>query len=307
MVSFLHMDSTEPLWQHHSYSIFKQRKLAFSGILGRLNMETLEATIPRGRRRLAAVVRRGKDIIGIDDVVSTLSVGRTEATKLLSRWTRQGWLRRVGPGAYAAAQLESLESEQVLDDPWVLVPALYDPAYVGGWSAAEHWDLTEQIFRQILVMTTRSVRERRQTRHGTQFILRHIQERRLFGTKPVWRSRSRVAVSDVHRTVIDLLDDPSVGGGIQHVADCLTAYLRHENRDDGLLMDYAGRFGNGAVYKRLGFLVENHPGAESLAQACQARLTSGNARLDPCLESPRLVSRWRLWVPANWAGNPAHD
>ena len=266
-----------------------------------------EATIPRGRRKLIAVMRRGKDIIQIDDVVSTLSIGRTEATKLLSRWTRQGWLRRVGPGAYVAAQLESLESEQVLDDPWVLVPALYGPAYVGGWSAAEHWDLTEQIFRQILVMTTKPVRQRHQTRHGTQFILRHIQERRLFGTKPVWRSRSRVPVSDVHRTVIDLLDDPSVGGGIQHVADCLMGYLRHENRDDDLLMDYAGRFGNGAVFKRLGFLVENHRGADALAQVCKTRLTSGNARLDPRLDCSRLVSRWRLWVPANWAGSRAHD
>ena len=72
-----------------------------------------------------------------------------------------------------------------------------------------------------------------------------------------------------------------VGDGIQRVADCLTGYLRHENRDDDLLMDYAGRFGNGAVYKRLGFLVENDPGAEPVPQSCKARLTNGNARLDP--------------------------
>ena len=24
----------------------------------------------------------------------------------------------------------------------ILIPALFDPAYVGGWTAAEHWDLT---------------------------------------------------------------------------------------------------------------------------------------------------------------------
>ena len=27
--------------------------------------------------------------------------------------------------------------------------------------------------------------------------------------------------------------------------------------------------------------------------------------LDPRLDCPRLVSRWRLLVPANWAGSPA--
>ena len=270
-------------------------------------MDMPRTTIPRGRRNLAAVVRHAEDIIRIDNVVSTLSIGRAQATKLLSRWTRQGWLRRVGPGAYAAAQLESLESDRVLVDPWVLVPTLYARAYVGGWSASEHWDLTEQIFRPILVMTTQPVRERRQTRHGAQFILRHIQERRLFGTKPVWRGRSKVLVSDVHRTIIDLLDTPSVGGGSQHVTDCVARYLRREDRNDDLLIGYAERFGNGAVFKRLGFLVEGHRDAEALAQACRRRLTSGNAKLDPLLECARLVSRWRLWIPSNWAANRDHD
>ena len=235
------------------------------------------------------------------------SRSRAEATKVLSRWPHQGWLRRVRPGAYAVARLESLGSDQILDDPWVQVPALYTPAYIGGRSAAEHWDLTEQIFHQILVMTAQPVRERHQTRHGAQFILRHIQERRLFGTKPVRRSRSKVQVSDVHHTIIDLLDAPSAGGGSQHVAHCVGSYLRHGDRNDDLLIDYAERFGNGAVFKRLGFLVEEHRDAEALAQACRTRLTSGNAKLDPLPGCSRLVSKWRLWVPVTWGTSPVHD
>lgn len=263
--------------------------------------------IPRGRRKLVAVVRHARDIIQIDDVVSTLSIGRTEATKLLSRWTSQGWLRRVGPGAYAAAQLDSLESEQVLDDPWLLVPALYAPAYIGGWSAAEYWDLTEQMFRQILVLTTQPVREKHQTRHGTQFILHHIQKRKFFGTRPVWRSRSKILVSDVHRTMIDLLDDPSIGGGSQQVADCLSSYLRRDDRNDEVLIDYAATLGNGAVFKRLGFLAEENTDVVALAEVCRRYLTSGNAKLDPSLECSRLISRWRLWVPSGWENGRYHD
>ena len=264
-------------------------------------------TIPRGRSKLVAVVRYARDIIQIDDVVSALSIGRTEATKLLSRWTSQGWLRRVGPGAYAAVQLDSLESEQVLDDPWLLVPALYAPAYIGGWSAAEYWDLTEQMFRQILVLTAQPVREKHQTHHGTQFILNHIQKRKLFGTKPVWRSRSKILVSDVHRTMIDLLDDPSIGGGSQQVADCLSSYLRCDDRNDEVLIDYAATLGNGAVFKRLGFLAEENSDAVSLTEACRGHLTSGNAKLDPLLECSRLISRWRLWVPSGWEKGRSHD
>ena len=270
-------------------------------------MSAIETTIPQGRLKLVAVLRNAGDVIRIDDVVSTLCIGRPEAAKLLSRWTSQGWLRRVGPGVYIAAQLDSLESEHVLVDPWVLVPALYAPAYIGGWSAAEHWDLTEQLFRQILVMTAQTVREKCQIRHGAHFMLRHVQERKLFGTKLLWRGRSKVLISDVHRTIVDMLDEPSVGGGIQHVSDCLGAYLRRSDRNDDMLISYAERLGNGAVFKRLGFLAEKHTSAAALADSCRIRLTEGNAKIDPALECSRLLSKWRLWVPKNWETGVADD
>ena len=262
---------------------------------------TLQATkLPAGRPRLVAVVRAAGDVIKVGDVVTTLSVGRSDAAKLLSRWTRQGWLRRVGPGAYAPAPLDSLGSEHVLTDPWVLVPALYSPGYIGGWTAAQHWDLTEQLFRETLVMTAQPVREKRQTRHGAAFVLRHVPETKIFGTRSIWRGRSKVPISDVHRTIVDMLDDPGLGGGIQHVADCLNAYLKRPDRDDSKLIEYAERIKNGAVFKRLGFLAVRHSSASQLVEACQSRLTKGNSKLDPSLKCPRLISKWRLWVPDTW-------
>ena len=78
-----------------------------------------------------------------------------------------------------------MASDRVLDDPWVLVPALFAPAYIGDHTAAEYWDLTERIFKDIIVMTAQSVRQKRQERHGTLFSLKHIHERKIFGTKSV--------------------------------------------------------------------------------------------------------------------------
>ena len=256
--------------------------------------------IPEGRRRLAAVIQEAGDIVQIADAERTLDVSRTAAAKLLSRWSRQGWLRRVGPGIYAPVSLDSLVSEQVLDDPWVLVPALYDPAYIGGRTAAEYWDLTEQIFHDIVVMTERPVRTESLKHHGTRFTLRHVQAGMMFGTKSVWRGRTRIAVADVHRTIIDMLDDPKLGGGIQHVDDCLASYFRHRSQDSGKLIAYADRIGNGAIFKRLGFLAECRSGNTALLDACRERLTQGNAKLDPTLSCPRLATRWRLFVPESW-------
>ena len=255
-----------------------------------------------GKSRLAAVINASGDVLRIADVETTLTVSRTKAAKLLSRWAEQGLLRRVGIGAYVPVQLALRESEQVVEDPWILVPALFEPAYIGGRTAAEHWDLTEQIFRDILVFTTRAVRKKMVESQGALFLLKHVKKDHFFGTKTVWRSQSRVLVSDVHRTIIDMLDDPASGGGIQNVADCFGQYLRRNDFDPHTLIDYGDRLGNGAVFKRLGFLAERHPQGDALTDAAKLRLTKGYAKLDPALECSRLITRWRLQVPASWIG-----
>ena len=267
----------------------------------------MQNILPNGRHKLVSVIRAAGDIIKIDDVVATLSIERSDSSKLLSRWTSQGWLRRVGRGAYVAAPIDSLESEHVLEDPWVLVPALYTPAYIGGRTAAEHWDLTEQMFNDIVVMTAKPVRKSKQKRHGTQFTLHHIQEQKIFGTKPVWRGSSKILISDVHRTIVDILNNPTTGGGIQHVADCLAAYLKRSDRNDNLLIKYTEIFGNGAIFKRLGFLVEHQRSSSLLADQCLTRLTKGNSKIDPTMECPRLISKWNLWVPHSFGQEKSHD
>ena len=264
----------------------------------------METELPQGRLKLSAVVRASGDTIDIDTAADVLGGGRDDATKTLSRWVKQGWLRRVAQGVYVPVSLDALDSERVLEDPWVLVPALYAPAYVGGRTAAEHWDLTEQIFRDVLVYTARRVRQRVEERHGAIFTLKHAPMKRQFGTTIVWRGKTKVAVSDVHRTVVDMLDEPVTGGGIQHVAECLHAYLRRKDRNDEKLVSYADRLDNRAVFRRLGFLLEAEEGTESLREACRTRLSAGTAKLDPAAGAPRLVTRWGLWVPQTWARGP---
>ncbi len=259
--------------------------------------------LPQGRAQLVQVLGAAGDVIRIADVVQALHLSRIDAAKRLARWTEQGWLSRVGRGAYVPASIDTLGSSRVLDDAWVLVPALYAPAYVGGRTAAEHWDLTEQIFKDIVVMTGQAIRAKRQERQGAEFSVKHINADKIFGTKSVWRHHTKVPVSDVHRTIVDMLDDPSLGGGIQHVSDCVTAYLERADRDDAKLIEYASRLDNGAVFKRLGYLADRNPGtgASTLAEICSRHLTAGIAKLDPALACQDLVAKWRLLVPRTWA------
>jgi len=176
-----------------------------------------------------------------------LSLSRTEAAKLLSRWAAQGWLQRVRRGIYIPVPLESERADSAPEDSWVIAEAAFAPCYICGWSAAGHWALTGQVFRVVLVSTTRRPRDREPKMGGIGFRLRTVNEKAFFGLKAVWRAR--VKVSDPSRTLIDLMSDPSLGGGLRSSVDMLQSYLASkEHRDVKLLMSYAKTLGVGAVF-----------------------------------------------------------
>jgi predicted transcriptional regulator of viral defense system len=253
------------------------------------------------RQRLAEVLRHTKGTISVQQAAEALKLPPNKTAKILSRWAEQGWLSRVRRGLYIPVPLEARSPDISPEDPWIIAERLYGPCYIGGWSAAEHWHLTEQIFRTVLVMTTRRVRDRKPEIKGIHFQVRTVSEDALFGTKTVWRAQVRVQVADPSRTIIDLMDDPALGGGLRSTTDIFQNYLNSEHKNLDLLIAYAERLGNKTVFKRLGFLTERFaPAEENLIEACRTRLSKGNSKLDPALSSPRLVTSWKLWVPEGW-------
>lgn len=258
------------------------------------------SSLPASRVRLAAVLRASKEVVSIDTTSKVLNLDRSSSAKLLSRWLKQGWLRRIGHGLYVPVPLDLADSEQVVEDPWVLVPTLFAPCYIGGWTAAHHWDLTEQLFNVTIVFTSKRINAKRVTAQGVAFLIHRVQQKRLFGLKSLWRGSMRVSISDPTRTMIDMLAMPEAGGGMDHVADCLAVYAKSSNYDADLLIRYAEQYGNGAIFKRLGFLADTRLRDAALASACRTRLTQGYARLDPALPAHQLNTAWRLWVPTRW-------
>ena len=253
------------------------------------------------RERLSRVLRGTKGTISVTEAAETLDMSNSSVAKLLSRWAKKGWLSRVRRGLYIPVPLESRTADIPLEDAWIIADKLYEPCYIGGWSAAEYWDLTEQIFRTVVVLTTQRPRERKQSIKGTDFLLKTVPDKAMFGLKPVWRGQVKVNVSDPTRTVLDMLGDPKLGGGLRSTVDMFNNYMASENKDVGLLIEYADQLGNGAVFKRLGFLLEKLTEDEqAFIEQCRERLTKGNAKLDPALKADNLITRWRLWVPERW-------
>ena len=170
-----------------------------------------------------------------------MDVDRHRAARLLAYWASRGWLSRIRRGFYITVPLGARNPSNRREDPWIVAKRVLGISYIGGWSACEHWEMTEQIFGDMVVFTTRNVRTRKQTVQGTRFILRVVPKERIWGTVAVWHGRSKVLVSDPSRTVVDILNDPEIGGGIRHVAEILENYFASDHRNDKLLIEYVNR------------------------------------------------------------------
>ena len=251
-----------------------------------------------GRKELALVLG-GRRFVTPADVATELQIDATAATQRLARWARDGWVRRVRRGLYIGVPVEASNPHAWSDDALVIAARVWDPCYFTGWTAARHWALTEQVFRTTVLKTSARVRETRTSLLDNDYLVAHTDPEALsWGLVSEWNDGERLRFADAARTVVDILEDPRLGGGMRHSAEILVNYL--DEHDPALLIDAADHLSNGAVFKRLGYLAEHldlDDGA--LVSACLERLTAGISALDPAGPPGGVrVSRWGLRVNA---------
>lgn len=244
--------------------------------------------LARGSRGGLLTTARAAELLGVSTAKAPLDLGRL---------VRRGWLARVRRGLYLVVPLEADHEKATVDDPWVLARELFSPCYIGGWTAAEHWGLTEQLFRSTFVVTAASVRSSSPSFLGSEFRLVRATGSRVTSVPPIWRGPEKVAVSDRERTIADALAAPGWVGGVRHLAEILRTYRSSAEWSAERLVARVAETGSGAALKRLGYLTETLLGGDSLiVERALAGRTSGLIRLDPGISGRgRLSTRWRLW------------
>jgi predicted transcriptional regulator of viral defense system len=250
-------------------------------------------------RKLLTILHRGTSgPFTPQEAANLLHLDIDRTRKFLAYLADKGWLTHVRRGLYSTVSLDILEPASWKEDPWIIASKVFPPFYIGGWTACEHWGLTEQIFKETFVISSRPVRRQHMEIQGVPFIVKVVSNGKIFGTEAVWRGRTRAFISDPARTIIDILDDPYIGGGIRHITDVLQSYLSHARRNDSLLLEYAHKLGNRSVFKRLGYLLETMSVDEAnLVEECTKAISSGISLLDPtATRKGRIIRKWNLRI-----------
>ncbi len=264
-----------------------------------MEQEALTGLSKQEREIISYFLAIEQETINLDDIESFHSCSRNVAKKILSRLYKKGWLQKLKSGIYYIVPLSSLTSNPVIENIWPLATKIFQPAFISGWSAAEHWDFTEQIFNSVSVITAAPQRKTIQDIGNIKFRVRVLPQKKFFGLKSVWFGSKSAKVADPSRMLIDILDLPRFGGGMRHTIDVVREYWLSDKHDADLLLDYALRYKRGAVIKRLGFLAEkfNAPVSKEWIQLCQNNITKGVILLDPDgAKKGKIVSKWNLQI-----------
>lgn len=248
-----------------------------------------------GRAELASLTARGRRLLRVEEVAEELRIDRAHAAKRLARWERDGWLRRARRNLYIPVPVDAENPAAWSEDALYIADAVWNPCYFTGWTSANHWGVSEQVFRTTVVKTTGRVRRSRERILDHDYMLAHVPERHLaWGMAVEWREDRRMRIADPARTIIDVLDDPRLSGGIRNAADFLSAYV--DDHDPKTLIEYGERLGNATVFKRLGYMMTALGLAtDGVIDECRRRVSTGISLLDPAAPpGGERVGEWGL-------------
>ncbi len=254
----------------------------------------------KNRKLLDSLNRFEKRIFSIKDASKMMELPVKDTRLYLAYFARRGWLSRVKRGLYISVPLGTVNPQEYKENPWIVANRVFSPCYIGGWSAAEYWGLTEQIFNSVYVFTFRTFRSKNINIQGTSFVLKFIGEKRTRHIKGEWIENIKIQISDLTQTLVDILDDPSTGGGIRHVTEIVRSYFISEYSDEVKLLEYIKENGNRTIYKRLGYILEILDIQRTeIIKECHKNISAGYSVFDPTIKNKGTFHRrWNLRVNA---------
>jgi len=234
-----------------------------------------------------------------------LNMPERKVVVLLGHLTRKGWLSRIKRGIYLTVPIGVINPKEFKTSPLVTANHVFSPCYIGGWSAAEHWHLTEQMFNSVVVFTSKKTRSSSIKIKGAEFVIRKADESEFRNAKTVWIENEKILITNPSRTVADILNDPTIGGGISNCTEILNNYLDSEYKDENELLKSINELKNNTIFKRLGYLLEvSGRNMLNLIDVCLKHVSKGFTFLDPSIKNKGIINtKWNLRINAEIAND----
>ena len=221
---------------------------------------------------------------------------------ILSHYTKSGRLFRVRRGLYLTVP-QGYTPEKCPVDPYLLASKMAPDSVLAYHTALELHGKAYSVHEEFLYLTrsgSRPLNFRGQLYQGVAFPKKLMaKDLELFGVTMVERSGLDVRVTSLERTLVDVLDRPTLGGTWEEIWKSLELV---EFFDIDNMVEYTIHLGNATTTAKVGFFLEQHrdtlmPDEDHLNRLrglipAQPHYMVRNGR-----KAGRLIKGWNLVVP----------
>lgn len=192
-------------------------------------------------------------------------------------------IKRLRRGLYAVSS--TFSGREIPD--FVIANNLVEPSAISHWSALHFHGLTEQVPNTVSAFTTKKVSSTKLNEKNSEWLVDGIsykfftvKKEHYFGLEEIWIDDNfRVSMTDKERTVLELFVSPKNFGGIGEAFGIVENSL--DELDVKKLVDYALKYANISVIKRLGWILDELKIPESKLKALRDFKSKGYKLLDP--------------------------
>jgi len=161
-----------------------------------------------------------KRIVDAELAIQLLGISKMHAYNLLKKMCKKGALDKVKSNLYVRVPAHLVHDKgKYAEDPILVAKHLAKPYFFSYNTALILHGLAQQFARNYFISTTKHIPKVRY--HENLICPIILTEKRFFGFEKKEYAKEEVMVSDLERTIVDVMDRPEYAGGYEEVLRCL--------------------------------------------------------------------------------------
>lgn len=199
------------------------------------------------------LIENDQRVFTIKNITNILNISIPQARNIASDMVKKNVIERVKPGLFVRIPESIILDKQFYKEDAVLIAAtIMDNAYISHYSSLSILGLAERYINTVYVSTMKHQRDI--TYHDIQIKFIQVQPNRFFGTTTIEYLNTKIQISNLERTILDIFNKPGYAGGWNEIITCL------KNLEDvnwKILVKFIRRFNNKVLARRVGYILDN--------------------------------------------------
>lgn len=191
-------------------------------------------------------------VVSSETAMGLLGISRMHAYNLLMNMRKKGALDKVKSNLFVRIPAHLVHDKgKYVEDPILVGKHLAKPYFFSYYTALYLHGLSQQYARHYYLSTTKYAQE--VDYHGNVFCPVILKEKRFFGLKEMNYGEEKIFVSDVERTLIDVMNRPEYAGGYEEILRCFQGL---EEVNWSRLLEYMDKMREKILFNRMGFVFD---------------------------------------------------